>query len=94
LQLPVKESVKLPVPDAATGASNEAISYYVFGEGRIKAALTFAAPAKSIPAAVERLVRSLLEPRMGRIDERSVQDGRASPSSGYPPHVVDARRPP
>jgi predicted ATP-grasp superfamily ATP-dependent carboligase len=46
------------------GKSDEAISYYVFGEGRIKATLTVRSAGRSVPVALERLARSLLESRM------------------------------
>ena len=46
------------------GSSDEAISHYVFGEGRIKATLTLRSTGRSVPAALERLARSLLESRM------------------------------
>ena len=46
------------------GRTDQAISYYVFGEGRIKTTLSLRSTGRSVPAALERLARSLLESRM------------------------------
>lgn len=46
------------------GKSEEAISFYRFGEGRIKATLTLRSAGRSVPIRLEHLARSLLESRM------------------------------
>jgi predicted ATP-grasp superfamily ATP-dependent carboligase len=46
------------------GRSDEAISFYLFGEGRIESTLTVRSSGRTVPSSLERLGTSLLEARM------------------------------